>query len=191
MLVTFVAVSKTATTTLTFAIDAQAEGKISTPKYPNDYPVDSEFVYTVTPAVSWHKYRIELNVVGIGGSLSTAQIAIYDNPAMTQTLLAPYCCGPLQTVVLGTGDFTVKFIADPTISGAGFEIRYKYYSVISSIQYQSSGNQGNFNMRPSPFVFVNTNEARLTDGTDAFQSGHMASKTVKTRLFSILNFHSS
>ena len=163
-----------AATVYSFSITAQSEGKITSPNFPSDYPRDSEFIYTVQASASSILY-LELNVVDMGGS---ASIVIYEDLAMTIELLPSYCCDPIVRRFNARVDFVLQFTADPLESGQGFELFYKDFSTVeSSLQYRPAQyltDSNKFIMRPSPYVYVSTSMAQLTDGSNTVQSGHVA-----------------
>ena len=104
-----------------------SEGQITSPNFPNDYPVDSQFFYYVSTPGIYTRLYISVNVLGIGGTLSSAYVAIYTDDTLSTPIMAPYCGGPFATVAMANKQFVVKFLTDPTISGQGFEIFYREF----------------------------------------------------------------
>ena len=125
----------------TFNLTAEMNGRISSPNYPINYPTNSEYIYYVTASENWHRGRVDVDVAGIGNATDSASLTIYTDTGMSDTYMAPYCCGAMQTTLLVTGGFVVKFVTEETVSGPGFEIYYTFYTTID-INYQTDANQG-------------------------------------------------
>ena len=123
-----VIVTTSATLTFQYDITASSEGRITSPNFPNDYPLDSEFIYKIQTTGNVFRLYVWLNILSIGGTSSSAYIAVYGDEAMTNTLMSPYCCGPLEKVFMNTKIIMMKFKTDPTTSGQGFEVFYKEFA---------------------------------------------------------------
>ena len=123
-----VIVTTSATFTNQYNITASSEGRVTSPNFRNDYPLDSEFIYRIETPGAYSRLYVWLNVLSIGGSVSTAFIVAYDGEAMTNTMMLPHCCGPFETVLLNTKIIILKFKTDPTTSGQGFEVFYKEFA---------------------------------------------------------------
>ena len=130
-------VTTSASLTFQYNITTSSEGRITSPNFPNDYPLDSEFIYRIETPGSYSRLYVWLNILSIGGSLSTAYVVAYGDDAMTEELMTPHCCGPYETVLMDMRLIILKFKTDPTTSGQGFEVLYKEFpSKYNSIKYQ-------------------------------------------------------
>ena len=133
-----------ATLTFQYDITASSEGRVTSPNFPNDYPLDSEFIYRIETG-PYSRLYVWLNILSIGGSPSTAYVVAYSDDTMTNTLMSPYCCGPVEKVIMNTRYVILKFKTDPTTSGQGFEAFYKDFpNKDNSINYGSVSNSGFF-----------------------------------------------